>query len=105
MPVTRILHAERVDYNKGKTLDLEFLLNQIGSVFKLKKEFRTTIPYNPVCKTQFKHRVSLVNDRNCPKRSQDTKPAQGESPSDIARLTQVIFDMKAEMGVILKAMI
>ena len=98
MPVTRILHAERVDYNKGKTLDLEFLLN-------LKKEFRTTIPYNPVCKTQFKHRVSLVNDRNCPKRSQDTKPAQGESPSDIARLTQVIFDMKAEMGVILKAMI
>ena len=30
----RILNDERVEYSKGKTLELELLLNRIGSVFK-----------------------------------------------------------------------
>ena len=32
--VMRILNAKRVEYSKGKTLDLELLLNRTGSVFK-----------------------------------------------------------------------
>ena len=30
----RILNDERVEYSKGKALELELLLNRIGSVFK-----------------------------------------------------------------------
>ena len=30
----RILNDERVEYSKGKALDLELLLNRIGNVFK-----------------------------------------------------------------------
>ena len=30
----RMLNAEHVEYSKGKKLDLELLLNRIGSVFK-----------------------------------------------------------------------
>jgi hypothetical protein len=32
--MTRILNEERVEYSKGKSLDLELLLNRIGSIFK-----------------------------------------------------------------------
>ncbi len=34
----RILNDERVKYSKGKKLDLEWLLNRIGSVSKPKEE-------------------------------------------------------------------
>ena len=30
----RILNEERVEYSKGKSLDLELLLNRIGNIFK-----------------------------------------------------------------------
>jgi hypothetical protein len=30
----RILNEERVEYSKGKLLDLELLLNRIGNIFK-----------------------------------------------------------------------
>ncbi len=32
--MVRILNEERVEYSKGKSLDLELLLSRIGSIFK-----------------------------------------------------------------------
>ena len=40
--MTRILHAERVDHGKEKALDLELLLNLIGSIFPINKFQRSS---------------------------------------------------------------
>ena len=105
----RILHAARVESGNEKSLDLELLLYQIGGIFKPDEE----APENDeslqaalsaqVCKTNYENRGAAAHDRNVPKKNQESRSPKPES-SDISKLTQVVFDLKAEMGSMRKAM-
>ena len=71
-----ILNDERVEYSKRKKLDLELLLNRIGSVFKPnEKEAQEDDSLQAalsaqVHKNNFEHRGALGKDRGGPKQSQ-----------------------------------
>ena len=92
----------------GKTLDLELLLNQIGGIFKPDEEasedddtLQAAISAQ-VRKTNFEHRGAIANDRTGPKKSQESRSPKVEF-SDLTN-SQVFFNMKAEMGIMRRAM-
>jgi hypothetical protein len=98
-----------VESGNGKILDLELLLNQIGGIFKPDEE----VPENDdslqtalsaqVHKMNCENRGAVACDCNGHKKNQQSRSSKPES-SDISKLTQVVFDLKAEMGSMLKAM-
>ncbi len=54
----RILNEERVEYSKGKMLDLEFLLNKTSIFFKRRHQRIST------CKQHLRPRLVRVNTRD-----------------------------------------
>ena len=56
-----------------------------------------------VCKTNFENRGAAVHDRNVPKKSQEPRSPK-QASSNVLKLTQVVFDLKDEMGSMRKAM-
>ena len=98
----RILNDERVEYSKGKKLDLESLLNRTGSVFKPIEDETPEVESlqgaltAQVCKNEYKGMQG--KDLGGPKSSQNPRPQLAESKSD-SKLTKLILDLKAEFGV------
>ena len=90
-------------------MDLELLLNQIEGIFKPDEEapenddlLQATMSAQ-VRKTNNENRGAATYDRNVPKKNQESRSPKPE-PSDISKLKQVVFDLKAEMGSMRKAM-
>ena len=103
LAMIRIVLAARVDSSNGETLDLELLLNQIGGMFKPDDEatendesLQAALSAQ-VCKANYENRGAAVYDRNVPKKSQESRSPK-QASLDISKLTQVVFDLKAEMG-------
>ena len=74
----RILNEERIEYSKGKTLDLELLLNRIGSIFKpIEEEAQEDESLQAALTAQIrKSAYKGVQDKNqsCPKHVQNSRP-------------------------------
>ena len=105
----RVLHAARVEAGNGKDLDMEILLNQVGGIFKAEDEaashedsLQAALSDN-VQRQNYANRGMAVQDRKGQKKNPDEKPPKPPA-SDIARLVQAVFDMKAEMGCLRRAM-
>ncbi len=110
LKMMRILHVANVESGNGKKLDLELLFNQIGGIFKLDEEAPEedaslqAALLAQVCKANYENRGAAAQDLTNPKKNQDSRsPRSG--PPDISKLTQLVLDMKAEMGSMSKAMI
>jgi hypothetical protein len=103
----RILNDERVEYSKGKVLDLELLLNRIGSVFKpIEDETQEDESLQAALSAQVRKNVykgTQGRDRGGPKQNPNPRPDRAESESD-SKLIRLILDLKAEIGVLHKAM-
>jgi hypothetical protein len=104
----RILNEERVEYSKGKTLDLELLLNRIGSIFKpIEEEAQEDEALQAaltaqICKSEYKG--TQAKNQTGQKHVQNSRPKRAEQESD-SRLTRLILDLKAEIGILRKAMV
>ena len=92
---------------RTRDLDLELLLNRIGNFFKPieddtpEEESLQAALSAQVCKNEY--RGTQGKDRGCPKQSQNPRPDLAESESD-SKLIRLILDLKAEIGVLRKAM-
>ena len=118
LEMIRILHAARVEAGDGKNLDLELLLNLIGGIFKPDEgatendESLQAALSAQVRKSNYENRGMAVHDPNVPKKTQDTRsPKQLMSDfskpmltSDFSKPMQMVFDMKAKMGCMHRAM-
>ena len=79
----RILNEECVEHSKGKKLDLELLLNRIGSDFKpIKDETRKMSPY----KQHFRNKFARTSTRVCKGRTWVANRAESESDSKLIGL-------------------
>ena len=90
-------------------MDLGLLLNQIGDIFKPDEEatendesLQAALSAQ-VRRSNYVNRGMAAHDRNVPKKNQDTRSPK-PSPTDLSKLVQVVFDMKAEMGCMRRAM-
>ena len=103
LEMIRVLHSACVESGNGKILDLELLLDQIGGIFKPNEEapedddsLQAALSAQ-VRKTNYENRGTAAYDCNMPKKKQESRSLKPEY-SDISKLTQVVFDLKAEMG-------
>ena len=82
----RILNDERLEYSKGKALDLELLLNRIGGVFKpIEDETPEDESLQAALSAQIRkneYRGTQGKDRG-PKQSQNPRPDRAESESSL----------------------
>ena len=101
------MNDERVEYSKGKVLDLELLLNRIGSVFKpIEEETPEEESLQAALSAQVRkneYKGVQGKDRVGPKQNQNPKPDRIESEPD-SKLIRLILDLKAEIGVLRKAL-
>ena len=108
LEMIRILHAARVEAGNGRDLDMEMLLKQVGGIFKAEEEaasnedsLQAALSAN-VQRPNYANRGMAVQDRKGPKKNPDNrspKPA-----SEISKLIQAVFDMKAKLGCMRKAL-
>ncbi len=102
-----LLNEERVEYSKGKLLDLELLLNTksctICSIFKpIEKEAQEdeslhAAPTAQIRKSEYKG--SQAKSRSSPKPIQNSRPERADQESDYW-LTRLILDLKCEIGIL-----
>jgi hypothetical protein len=104
----RILNEERVEYSKGKSPDLEQLLNKIGSNFKpIEEEAPEDETLQAALTAQIRkseYKGTQAKNRTGPKHVQNSRPERAELVSD-SRLTRHSLDLQAEIGVLRKAMV
>jgi hypothetical protein len=104
----RILNEERVEYSKGKSLDLEMLLNRIGSIFKpIEEEAQEDESLQAALMAQIgksKFKGAQAKNQSCLNHVQNSRAYRAEQESDL-RLTRLILDLKAEIGILRKAMV
>ena len=90
-----------------KGLDLELLLNRIGSVFKpIEEETPEEESLQAALSAQVRkneYKGIQGKDRGCPKQNTNPNTDRAESESD-SKLIRLILDLKAEIGVLCKAM-
>ena len=105
----RVLHAARVGAGNGKDLDMEIHLNQVGRIFKAEEEaasnedsLQAALSPN-VRRPNYENRGMAAQDRKGPKKNPDNR-SPNQSNSDISKLIQAVFDTKAEMGCMSKAL-
>ncbi len=81
----RIFHEERVEYSKGKSLDLEKLLNRIGSIFKLiEEEAPVDKSLQAALTAQIRksgNKGAQAKNRSGPKHVQNSRPKPAEQES------------------------
>ena len=110
LEMIRVLHAARVEADNGKDLEMEILLNLIGGIFKPEdeaagdEESLQAALLAQVQKPTYENRGMAVHELKAPKKNPDARSPKQSMP-DLAKLMQVVFDMKAEMGCMRKAMI
>jgi hypothetical protein len=94
----------------GRNRTLELSLNQVGGIFKLDKEATEedctlqAALLNQVRKPNYENRGTAAQDCTVPKKNSNPRNQKSGS-QDIDKLTQLVLDMKAEMGSMCKAMI
>ena len=102
----RILNEERVEYSKGKSLDLELSLNRIGSIFKpIEKEAQEDETLQAALTAQIsksEYKGTQAKNLSCPKHVQNSRPERAKQESD-SRLTRLILDLKAVIGILRKS--
>ncbi len=93
----RILNEQRVEYSKGKSLDLEMLsVNRIRSIFKPieeeapEDESLQAALTAQISKSEFKG--TQAKNQSGPKHVQNSRPKRAEQESDL-RLTRRILDL------------
>ncbi len=103
-----ILNEERVEYSKGKKLDLELLLNSIGGIFKrVEEEAQDKESLQAALTAQIRkneYKGLQAKNGSGPKAIQNSRPECAEHESD-SRLTKLILDLKAEIEILRKAMV
>ena len=106
----RVLHAARVEAGNGNDLDIDILLNLIGGIFKPEEEaagdeesLQAALSAQ-VRRQTYENRGMAAQDCKGPKKNPDTRSPKQSVP-DLAKLKQSVFDMKAEMDCMRKAMI
>ena len=89
---------------------MEIILNHIGGIFKPEEEaagdeesLQAALSAQ-VWKSNYENRGMAEQDRKGPKKNPDARSPKQSIP-DLSKLMQVVFDMKAEMGCMRKAMI
>jgi hypothetical protein len=96
----RILNKEHVEYSKGKSLDLELLLDRIGSIFKpIEEEAQEDESLQAALTAQIRkgeNKGSHAKKLSGKKPIQNSRPKRAEQESD-SRLTRHILDLKAEI--------
>jgi hypothetical protein len=96
----RILNEERIEYSKWKSLDLELLLNRIGSIFKpIEEEAPEHESLQTALTAQIhksKYKGTQAKNSSGPKQVQNSRPKLVKQESD-SRLTKLILDLKAEI--------
>ena len=82
---------------------MEILLNQVGGIFKAEEEaasnedsLQAALSVH-VQRPNYVNRGMAVQDRKGPKKNPDNR-SPNQSSSEISKLIQAVFDMKAEMG-------
>ncbi len=104
----RILNEERVEYSKGKSPDLEQLLKKIGSISKPIEEEAPEDETLQVALTaqirKSEYQGTQAKNWTGPKHVQNSRPDRVEHESD-SRLTRLILNLKAKIGVLRKAMV
>ena len=106
----QILHAARVDSDNGTTLDMEIILNLISGIFKPEDEsagYEASLQAAlsaQVRRTNYEHRGMAPQERKPLQKNPDQRTPK-QSAVDFSKLMQVVFDIKAEMGCMRKAMI
>ena len=87
-------------------LDMEILLNQVGGIFKPEEEAASNedaLQAANVQRQTYENRGMAAQDRKGPKKNPDNRSPK-QSNSEISKLIQAVFDMKAEMGCMRKAL-
>ncbi len=103
----RILNEERVKYSKGKSLDLELLLNRICSILKpIEEEAPEDESLQAALTAQIRkseYKGNQAKKLSGPNHVKNSRPECAEQESDW-RLTILILDLKAEIRILRKAM-
>ena len=100
LEMIRVLHAARVEADNGKDLDMEILLNLIGGIFKPEdeaagdEESLQAAQSAQVRNPTYENRGMAVHDSKAPKKNPDARSPKQSVP-DLAKLMQVVFNMKA----------
>jgi hypothetical protein len=106
--ISLMLNWSKTFLNHGKTLDLELLLNRIGSIFRLfegealEDETLQAALTSQISKSKYKG--TQAKNQTCPKHVQNSRPNRAEQESN-SRLTKLILDLLAEIRILLKAMV
>ena len=110
LEMIRTLHAARVDADNGTILDMEILLNLIGGIFKPDEEAAVddeslqAAMSAQIRKTNYENRGMAMQERKALQKNPENRSPR-QSSTDISKLVQVVFDMKAEMGSMRKALL
>jgi hypothetical protein len=105
--MTSVLHVYKTAYETGGCIDLERLFNKLGSEFKLEVESPEDDSLQAAMMAQARIQPKPVHqdkgNHTGPKKKQDKMPGNHEAPR-MDKLMQVMYDMKAEMGALRRAL-
>jgi hypothetical protein len=102
-----VLHDYKTAYETNGRIDLEKLFNQLGSIFKPEVESTEDDSLQAAMMAHAKTPPRPVHqdkgNYTGPKKKQDTRQSTPESPR-LEKLMKVMYDMKAEMGALRRAL-
>ncbi len=105
--MTRVLHDYKTAYETNGRIDLEKLFNQLGSIFKPEVESQEDDSLQAAMMAHARMQPKPVHqdkgNHTGPKKKQDTRQGNHESPR-LKKLMQVMYDMKAKMGALRRAL-
>jgi hypothetical protein len=107
LAMTIVLHDYKTAYETNGRIDLEKLFNQLGSIFKPEVESTEDDLLQAAMMAHAKMQPRPVHQDKGnymgPKKKHDTRQGTHESPR-LEKLMQVMYDMKAEMGALRRAL-
>ncbi len=107
LAMTRVLHDYKTSYETNGHIDLEKLFYQLGSIFKPEVESTEddSLQAAMIAHAKMQPRPAHQDKGNYtgPKKKQDTRQSTPESPQS-EKLMKVMYDMKAEMGALRRAL-
>jgi hypothetical protein len=107
LAMTRVLHDYTTAFETSGRTDLEKLFHQLGSIFKPEVESTEDDSLQAAMMAHARMQPKPVHqdkgNYTGPKKKQDTRQSNHESPR-MEKLMQVMYDMKAEMGALRRAL-
>ncbi len=107
LAMARVLHDYKIAYETNGTIDLEKLFYQLGSIFKPEVESTEDDSLQAAMMAHARMQPRPVHqdkgNHMGPKKKQDTRQGSHESPR-LEKHMQVMYNMKAEMGSLRRAL-